>query len=221
VFRVFCGQRFFTMKQALRLSIGLVCVAVSAFAAEPLYQQNFEAADAGSVPDGLLVIDGNFTVKAEDGKKALELPGSPLDTFGTLFGPSRPDNTEVTARIFATKKGRKFPAFAVSLNGVGGYRLKVAPAKGAVEIVKADAIQKSVPFDWKSGEWTSLKLRGVKAGDGFKIEGKVWQGDTEPKDWTLTMDVATPPPPGKAGVWGMPFSGTPIRFDDLVVREAE
>jgi hypothetical protein len=209
------------MKKAFSISLALACLAISTFAAAPLYQQNFDSAEAGSVPDELLVIDGNFTVKAADGKKALELPGSPLDTFGALFGPSRPENTEVTARILATKKGRKFPAFAVSLNGVGGYRLKVAPAKGAVEIVKADATQKSIPFDWKSGEWTTLKLRGVKAAGGFKIEGKVWQGDTEPKDWMLTMDVATPPPPGKAGVWGMPFSGTPIRFDDLVVTEAE
>lgn len=209
------------MKKALRLSMGLVCVAMSALAAEPLYQQNFEKAEVGSVPDGLLVIDGNFAVEALDDGKVLELPGAPLDTFGTLFGPSRPDNTEVTARIFATKTGRKYPAFAVSLNGVGGYRLKVAPAKAAVEIVKTDATQKTVPFDWKSGEWTSLKLRVVKVGSGFKIEGKVWQGAEEPKDWTLTMEVADAPPPGKPGVWGMPFSGTPIRFDDLVVTEAE
>jgi hypothetical protein len=28
-------------------------------------------------------------------------------------------------------------------------------------------------------------------------------------------------PAGKAGVWGMPFSGTPIRFDDLKVTRLE
>lgn len=209
------------MKKALCLTLGWACVGLTAVAAEPLYQQNFESTDAGSVPDSLMVIDGNFEVKAADGGKALELPGAPLDTFGALFGPGRPENTEVAARVFATKTGRKFPAFAVSLNGVGGYRLKLAPAKGAVEIVKADRTEASAPFSWKSGEWTQLKLRLVKAGEAFKLEGKVWQGEAEPKEWTLSMDLPSAPPPGKAGVWGMPFSGTPIRFDDLVVRATE
>jgi hypothetical protein len=209
------------MKKALGLTLAWVCIAFPAMAAEPLYQQDFESADAGSVPDSLMVIDGNFAVTAADGKKSLELPGAPLDTFGALFGPGRADNTEVAARVLATRTGRKFPAFAVSLNGVGGYRLRVAPAKGAVEIIRADTTEKSVPFTWQSGEWTALKLRLVKTAEGFRLEGKVWQGDTEPTDWTLSHDIASAPPAGKAGLWGMPFSGTAIRFDDLVVRATE
>ncbi len=217
----FLRSKSLTMKKALSLSFSYVVVAFSALAAEPLYQQDFESTGAGSVPDSLMVIDGNFTVVAADGKKCLELPGAPLDTFGALFGPGATNNVEVSAKILATKAGRKFPAFAVSLNGVGGYRLRVAPAKGAVEIVRADMAEKSVPFTWQSGEWTALKLRLVKAGEGFRLEGKVWQGDAEPKEWTISHDIASAPPAGKAGLWGMPFSGTPLRFDDLAVRATE
>jgi hypothetical protein len=216
------------MKKALCLVFGLGFLAGCAHrriavppASPPLHQQDFESTDAGSVPDSLMVIDGNFEVKAADGGKALELPGAPLDTFGALFGPAVTNRVEVSARIFATKQGRKFPTFAVSLNGVGGYRLRVAPAKGAVEFVKADAVEKSAPFTWQSGEWTSLKLRLAPAGAGLKLEGKVWQGDTEPTEWTLAHEIPSAPPTGKPGVWGMPFSGTPIRFDDFVVRATE
>ena len=55
---------------------------------------------------------------------------------------------------------------------------------------------------------------------GVRIVAKVWQGDEEPKEAQLQHDESEKLPPGKAGVWGMPFSGTPIRFDDLRITPA-
>src|SRR5437879_5945681 len=94
--------------------------------ANVLYENNFEKAEPGKLPDELLVLDGAFVVKAEGGNQFLELPGAPLDTFGLLFGPTESTNVAVSARIYGTGKGRRFPTFGLGLNGVGGYKLQVS-----------------------------------------------------------------------------------------------
>jgi hypothetical protein len=116
-----------------------------------------------------------------------------------------------------------FPTFAVSLNGVSGYRLGVAPAKKALEILKGDLPQASVPFEWRSGSWTLLRLQVRKVEEGlWRVEGKAWlEGQPEPGDWTITWDEKMEPVPGRPGAWGSPFSGTSIWYDNLVVTAAE
>jgi len=187
----------------------------------PVFENNFEKAELNTVPDDFLVLDGQFVVKEEGGNRFLELPGAPLDTFGVLFGPTEKDGVTVSARIFGTGKGRRYPAFAVSLNGVGGYRLQVSPAKKLIELYKSDSVRASVPFEWISAKWAHLKLHVRKVKDGeWKVEGKVWQegsGSSEPGAWTIAFDEKEEPIAGRAGVWGNPFSETPIRFDDLTV----
>jgi hypothetical protein len=186
--------------------------------AKPLYQNNFESNDVGKVPDDFLVLDGAFAVQQEDGNKYLELPGAPLDTFGALFGPTEKSDWAVTARIRGTSKGRRHPTFGVGLDGQGGYRLQLSPGKGALELYKRDAVVASVPYEWKSGQWTTLRLQVVKAGAAWKVEGKAWaQGTSEPEKPSVSFDETTEPPSGRAAIWGSPFSTTPIQFDDLVV----
>jgi hypothetical protein len=187
--------------------------------AKPLYENNFEKAAIGSVPDDFLVLDGGFAVQETNGNKYLELPGAPLDTFGVLFGPTEKTDVSVSARINGTKKGRRYPTFAVGLNGQGGFRLQVSPGKSALEIYKGDAVVASVPYEWKSGEWTFLLLQVTKSGDVWKVEGKAWpQGATEPSAPMITFDEKTEPSAGRASIWGSPFSTTPIDFDDLMVK---
>ena len=132
---------------------------------KPLYENNFEKADVDKVPDGFLVLDGGFAVKEESGNKFLELPGAPLDTFGVLFGPTRGSDVAVSARIFSSAKGRRFPSFGVGLNGAGGYRLVISPAKKALELFKGDEPVATSAFEWESGSWTMLKLQVKKLGE--------------------------------------------------------
>src|SRR5438105_4710734 len=51
-------------------------------APQPLYANDFEKADEGSLPKEMVVLGGNFAVKTIDGNKLLELPGDPLESFG-------------------------------------------------------------------------------------------------------------------------------------------
>ncbi len=207
--------------KAFAISTLLLALAFTAAAgdAKPLYENNFEQAEVGKVPGDFLVMDGDFTVKSDGTNKFLELPGEPLESYGLLFGPAQKDNVAVSARIDGTSHGRRGPVFAVGLNGQGGYKLEYSGGKKALEIHKGDAIVASAPFEWKSGEWTTLELQIRKAGDVWKIEGKAWQGAAGPPAPMLSYDETTEPTPGRASIWGMPYSGTPIQFDDLVLKQ--
>lgn len=193
----------------------------AAMAAGPLFDQGFDEVKGEAVPEAFTVLDGQFSVQGEGRDRCLVLPGSPLESYGVLFGPPAVSGREVQARIHGTKTGRKFPTFAAGLNGVNGYKVRVSPAKNAVELVVGDVqeVKATAPFAWRSGEWTSLRLRVTPAGKGVRVEAKAWQGAAEPAAWTLSLDAPEAPPPGMAGIWGMPYSGTPIRFDDLKVTE--
>ncbi len=207
------------MKRFLTAATAVLAIAFQTFGADPLYSQDFNKAEIGSQPDELLILDGQFAVKEEGGHRYFELPGAPLESFGFLFGPSEPSGVTSAARIQATKSGRKFPTFGIGLNGASGYRLQVTPAKKSIELLKGDTVAATVPFDWKSGEWTELRLsvRKVKD-DEFAVEGKAWSaGTAEPGAPVISITEAKVLPAGKSGAWGMPFAGTPIRFDDLKV----
>jgi len=191
-------------------------------AAEPLYKNDFESAELDKVPKDMLVMAGDFAVKQDKEGKYLELPGEPLDSFGLLFGPSVQDDVSASARFYGSKKGRKFPTFGVSLNGANGYRLQVSPAKGALEFFKGDESKLSVPYTWTPDSWTTLRITVRKKGAGWVIEGKAWTtGSPEPEKPTITLDETTAPATARAGIWGSPYSGLPIRFDDLVVEPAK
>jgi len=205
----------------------LMCVilisGVAAFAADaakPLYSNDFENTEAGKLPDDFMSLNGEFVVKAEGTNKFLELPGAPLDSFAAQFGPTESVDVAVAARIFGTAKGRRSPTFGVGLCGVSGYKLQVAPGKKALELLKDQEVKASVPFDWKSGAWTRLRLQVRKIENGERrIEGKAWpQVAAEPQAWMLAFNDKEEPVAGRASVLGSPFSGTPIWFDDLVVE---
>ena len=210
-----------TPKTLSRCLLAFGLAAFTAQAAEPLYQNNFEKTQIGEVPDDFLVLDGDFAVKQEGGNKYLELPGAPLDAFGFMFGPSARHGNEISARMFGTKKGRRYPVFGIALNGVNGYRLQVAPAKRAIELLKGSAVVAKVPFRWDGGEWLRLALRVEQTGAAeWTVSGRVWaDGKKAPAKPTITHKEAKEPRNGKPSIWGSPYSGTPIRYDDIVVKK--
>jgi hypothetical protein len=202
--------------------IGLLCCCCLTARAQNsvLYENNFEKEQIGKVPEDFLVLDGGFAVKEEAGNKVLELPGSPLDGYSVQFGPTESSNIVVTARIKSLAKGRRFPTFGVGLNGNAGYRLQLSPAKKSLELCKRDAPVTDAPLDWASGHWFSfrLQIRATSPGE-WKIEGKVWNSENpEPSNWMISYDEKEAPIAGRPSVFGSPFAGTPIQFDDFRVE---
>ena len=169
-------------------------------------------------------LNGNFAVAAFEGKKVLELPGGPLDTFGVLFGPAEHSELDARARVWSAASGRRFPEFGVGVGDVGGYKVLVLPGQKRLELRKGDEVAAAGDMrgPWKSGTWTNLRLRVTKSGEGrWKVEGKSWTADSaEPPAWDIAHDVTEAPSPGRASVWGIPFSGQPLRFDELAAEQA-
>ncbi len=214
---IFRRRRF-----CLLLCVPLAFIFSACSQTNTLFKQDFDKIEIGQVPDGFLVLDGGFAVKEESGNRFLELPGAPLDSFGAQFGPTEVSDIAVVARIKSTAKGRRFPTFGIGLNGVAGYKLQVSPAKSALELYKDQTLKDKVPFDWKSGQWTHLRLQVRKAKENtWKIEAKAWAQDTpEPARWLVEFEESEPPIRGRPSLFGSPFSGTPIAFDDLAVTPA-
>src|SRR5438552_10258010 len=190
------------MNMVIKTCVELVLLTGLAFGAfaqqdKLLYENDFEKAALDKVPDDFLVLDGQFAVKEEGGNKFLELPGAPLDTFGALFGPTEKEGTAVSARIFGTARGRRYPTFAVGLNGQGtsAYRLQVSPAKKALELFKGDEVKSSAPYEWQSGTWTRLRLQVRKLKEGkWKVEAKAWpEGGKEPAAWAVAFEEKEQP----------------------------
>ena len=210
----------------MRRVAGLCMIAWSIQAgggAESLYKNDFESAKQAEVPDEFLVLNGDFKVQSEDGNSYLEVPGAPLEAFGVMFGPSEQEGVAVSARIHGVARGRRMPTFAVGLNGVAGYRLRVSPAKRSIELYKSDEVVASVPYRWKEDRWLWLRLEVRKgAGSDWMILGKVWlDGSPEPAVETISWKEVEEPFAGRPSVWGSPFSGKPIRFDDFQVTRLE
>jgi hypothetical protein len=217
------GGRFLPFNRRILLLTALIVFSFpfpSPAQTNSLYKNDFEKSELGKVPDDFLVLDGGFAVKEADGNKFLELPGTPLDSYTVQFGPAGRAGLSVSARIRSSSVGRRFPTFGVGLSGAAGFRLQVSPAKKQVELFKDQELKGSAPFEWKAGLWTFLALqtRAVSSGE-FVIEGKAWnQDDPEPKVWMISVKDTDEPNSGRPSVFGSPFSGRPIQFDDFVVR---
>jgi hypothetical protein len=53
------------------------------------------------------------------------------------------------------------------------------------------------------------------------VEGRIWaEPGQAPSEPVIVHAVAGEPdlPQGRSGIWGNPFSGTPIRYDDVKVE---
>jgi hypothetical protein len=216
----------FIMKRLAILVLCLCpCLSLRLLADEPKlptgpYVNDLSSLPVGKLPDELYALAGAPKIAEADGNKFVEFPGTPLDAVGVLFGPEGHALLDVSVRISATSAGRLFPEIGIGANDAGGYRLWLMPGPQKLVLRKGEEDKTVVEYkDWKSGEWTNFRLRVTPAGPGqWKIEGKVWPDKAkEPEQWAVSFEETQAPQPGRASFWGVPYSETPIRFDDLKV----
>ncbi|MFT4691765.1 MAG: hypothetical protein ACJASX_000546 [Limisphaerales bacterium] len=212
------GRGSSTLARWIKAHLGSAVVKQPA-ALKSLYASDLSKENTGELDfDRFMVLDGAFSVKEAAGNRFIELPGAPLDSFGVLFGPSEATNVMAQVKVFGTNNKRRYPAFGLGLNGVGGYRIQVSASKRALELFRQDAVVTKIPYRWVPGTWTWLKLQVTKLEKTWRVDGKAWtDGSPEPGAWMISYDDKEEPFAGMAGIWGQPYAGTPIRFDELAV----
>lgn len=185
------------------------------------FEENFSSLEVGSEPENLFILDGAYAVSQEENDKRLTLPGSPVGDFGLLFGPRvREKSLGLTFSFFATKKGRRLPALAAGLGGVRSYRFRLNAATRQILLFRQDVEIGKVAYQWESGAWSRVRFQALP-GDGEKtrIRLKLWKrGEEEPKEWLFDEIDPSAFAGGKCALWGYPYAGTPIHFDDLKIE---
>lgn len=183
------------------------------------YSNDFQSAAIGKLPDDIMEIDGVFKVaKGEEGVKYLEMQAEPLAENAVLLGPSVKGAASVTAKIRSFRKRRSYPRFAIGLHGISGFRLRVVPSKGVIELVKNEQSVKSVAFKWQVDKWSILQLVIIPEGKDWRVEGRAWtKGDQMPAQPTISLKHEGSPGQGKASLWGTAYSGMVVQFDDVSI----
>lgn len=187
------------------------------------FSENFSDVEIGTEPESLFILDGAYTVQAEQtGEKSLHLPGSPMGDFGLLFGPREKEkNLELCFSFFASKKGRRMPSIAAGIGGIRGYRIRLNPAAKNIVLSQDEMVFKEIPFSWTGDQWWKLRFQAL-AGDSnqtTRLRFKLWsENNNEPKDWILSEQYDVEYKGGKCALWGFPYSSMPIRFDNIEIR---
>jgi hypothetical protein len=181
-----------------------------------------EAWELGVPPKEVFVVDGTIKIVAKNGGKAIMIDASPIVDATAQVGDSAAGSASIEAKIFASKKGRSYPRFGLSVHGMAGYRVIVNCAKKQIELIKDDATVKSAPFPWATDTWTKLKLEAkLKEGGKWLISAKAWPADApEPTDPMITESAVGLKGQGKCAFWGTPFSEMPLYIDDLKLSVA-
>ena len=213
-------NRFRHAHRFVLLTLCCIGLGTSLAQSDTLYKQDFQSTSLGETPEDFLNLSGKFAVEKNASNHYLNLPGAPLDSHGAIFGPDNEGDLVLSARVRSKRKGRLYPSFGIGLYGLGGNILKVSPAKKSLELFRGREGVKEVPYDWKSNQWTSLKLEVVANGESsWMIRGKAWADDTpEPAGWQLTAQTELAPTQGKASLWGQPYAGNPIQYDELTLN---
>ena len=186
------------------------------------FSYDCEAWAEGVPPKDVFVVDGTIKIASKDGNKAIMVDPSPIVDANAQLGESANGDESIQARIFASKKGRSYPRFGLSVHGNSGYRVIVNCAKRQLELVKNEETVKTAPFAWTTDTWTVLKLEAKqREGGKWVISAKAWPADgAEPADPMISHPDDKMKGQGKAAIWGTPFSEMPVYFDEIKIEVA-
>jgi hypothetical protein len=197
---------------------------------DPLYTNDFKQYKLDAEPDDW-ILDGPFTVRRFEDGRVLKLTPTMIDDYVALANPMISDaaiekllvtssrSGQIRARIHTLRKGRRlYSRFGVGLGGDEGFKLLIAANAGQLQLWHNDKLLNKMPFKWASGQWAHLRLVVFpKDKSQWVIQGKAWQTPTEPDKWMIGIRVASEPPVGRPALWGTPYAGKPIYFDDVIV----
>ena len=184
------------------------------------WSEKFTNLSTGGEPENLFILDGKFLVTGNDDNKVLELSGSPVGDFGFLFGPRVMGKAmELQFSFHSIKQGRRFPAIAAAIGGMRGYRFRWNASARKILLFRDEVLLEEKLILWESSAWWQIRFQVLPHNQGQNlIRLKLWQkGTEEPKAWFIEHEDQFLFKGGKCVLWGFPYAGNAIHFDDLNV----
>jgi hypothetical protein len=185
------------------------------------FEEKFSEHAVGSEPENLFILDGAYAVTEKENDKRLTLPGSPVGEFGLLFGPRvREKSLSLSFSFLTSRQGRRYPSLAAGLGGVRSYRLRFNAATKEILLFRGENEIGKIAFQWESGVWWHIRFQAIPSGEQeTRIGLKYWKrGEEEPAEWLVEVIDQNAFAGGKCALWGYPYAGTPIHFDDLKIE---
>ncbi|MDG1326355.1 MAG: hypothetical protein P8P49_11360 [Opitutales bacterium] len=182
------------------------------------FSESFSNISTGEEPENMFILDGEFLVQRNEGNKVLELAGSPVGDFGFLFGSRIKDKAmELQFSFHSTRQGRRYPAIAAGIGGMRGYRFRWNASARKILLFRDEVLLVEKIISWESSTWWQIRFQVLPHLEGKNlIRLKLWQkGNQEPQDWFIEHEDQFSFKGGKCVLWGFPYAGNAIHFDDL------
>jgi len=198
------------------------------------YKETFDLCEIGLPPAGWITSKLKCQVSEYEGEKVLrKLAERPSPPFARLRGyimPPIPAGYTIQSDILGqSKKDRFLPdmglinsRYLLILTGTSERTRKLR----LVAWSPIPRLIREIEFPWKADVWYTAKFSYDKIDDRGIVRAKVWQrGETEPDEWTLTMQDPCPHLGGSPGLYaysvGITSSskGTEVLFDNVSITQ--
>ena len=196
------------------------------------YEENFENLEIGEAPPGWITSKVKSQVSEFEGQKVLrKLAERPSPPFARLRGyimPPIPAGYTIQSDILGqSKKNRFLPdmglinsRYLMILTGTSERTRKLR----LVAWSPVPRLIREIEFPWQADTWYTARFSYDKTDSKGIVKAKVWQrGESEPDDWTLTMEDPCPHVGGSPGLYaysvGITSSskGTEVLFDNVSI----
>ncbi len=160
----------------------------------------------GQVPASWIGAAYRHQPKEFEGEKMLvKVSTIPKGTRSQLWmGHTHHHDYTIQADFYATGEGDLRPDMGLinqryTLDMMAKGQLQIRSWTPRLELRFA----KTIPFDWQSYQWYSMKFQSETRDGQAILRGKVWpRGETEPDEWTIEGADATPNVNGSPGLFG-------------------
>ena len=196
------------------------------------YVEDFESLPLGKSPPGWMMSPVKARVDEVDGQKVLrklaERPSPPFARLrGYMMPPLDAGYTVQTDVLGISKKNRFLPDMGLINSRYLLILTGTSERKRMLRLVSWSPVPRviaEVDYPWKGDTWYTTKISvDIQNGQGI-VKGKVWKrGDTEPADWTLTLEDPVGNPAGSPGLYAYAVSitgkskGTEVLFDNVAI----
>jgi outer membrane protein assembly factor BamB len=176
--------------------------------------------DDGKVPATWIGADYRHQPFVFNGEKCLvKIQTIPKGTRSQLWmGPWSLSNYTVQADVVSTGDGDVKADMGIvnqryTLDLMAKNQLQIRSWTPRLELRFA----KTIPYQWQSNQWYTIKFQSETTPGGVTLRGKVWKrGESEPSRWDIEATDATPNAMGSPGLFGN-SSTAPFYIDNVEV----